>query len=95
MQSKTAVIAEPKGYVYCLAAAARRGLGDLEGALAHLDASLRRGLDHVSVRLDRAAVLRLLGRLAEAQRELLKAQQQAPLAPQVQHALQQLGQPPR
>ncbi|MEO6593760.1 MAG: hypothetical protein ABIP94_03300 [Planctomycetota bacterium] len=88
-------IAEPKGYVYCLAAAARRELDDLEGALAHLDASLRRGLDHFSVRLDRAAVLRDLGRVAEAQRELLRAQQQAPMSLQVQFALQQMAQPPR
>ncbi|HEX5050305.1 MAG TPA: hypothetical protein VFZ65_00905 [Planctomycetota bacterium] len=88
-------IAEPKGYVYCLAAAARRGLGDLEGALAHLDASLGRGLDHFTVHLDRAAVLRELGRVAEARRELLAAQRQAPLAPQVLYALQQWARPPR
>jgi len=88
-------IAQPKGYVYRLAAAARRGLGDLEGALAHLDASIARGLDHFTVRLDRAAVLRDLGRHAEARRELLQAQQRAPTEPAVMQALQQWAQPPR
>ena len=52
-------------------------------------------LDHVSVRLDRAAVLQELGRTAEARRELLRAQQQAPMDPGVQQALWQLAQPPR
>jgi tetratricopeptide (TPR) repeat protein len=88
-------IAKPKGYVYRLAAEARRGLGDLEGALAHLDASIARGLDHFTVRLDRAAVLRDLGRDAEARRELLQAQKRAPTEPAVMQALQQWSQPPR
>jgi tetratricopeptide (TPR) repeat protein len=88
-------IAEPKGYVYQLAASARRGLGDLEGALVHLDASVARGLHHTGVRLDRAAVLRDLGRLAEARRELHAAQREAPMDPSVLHALQELAQPPR
>jgi len=88
-------IAPPKGYVYRLAAEARRGLGDLEGALAHLDASIARGLDHFTVRLDRVLVLRDLGRDAEARRELLQAQQRAPTEPAVMQALQQWSQPPR
>ncbi len=88
-------IAEPKGYVYQLAAAARRGLGDLEGALAHLDTSVQRGLHHTSVRLDRAAVLRDLGRYADARRELQIAQREAPMEPAVLRALQDLAQPPR
>jgi tetratricopeptide (TPR) repeat protein len=88
-------IATPKGYVYRLAASARRGLGDLEGALAHLDASIARGLDHFSVRLDRAAVLRDLGRHGEARRELLRAQQGAPTEPEVMQALHEWAQPPR
>ncbi|HEX6811067.1 MAG TPA: tetratricopeptide repeat protein [Planctomycetota bacterium] len=88
-------IAPPKGYVYRLAASARRGLGDLDGALAHLDASIARGLDHFTVRLDRAAVLRDLGRHADARRELLQAQRSAPMEPAVMQALHQLAQPPR
>ncbi|MBL8729991.1 MAG: hypothetical protein JNM25_16320 [Planctomycetes bacterium] len=88
-------IAEPKGYVFQLAAAARRGLGDLQGALAHLDASIARGLHHTSVRLDRAAVLRDLGRYADARRELQTAQREAPMEPAVLRALQDLAQPPR
>ena len=88
-------IAKPKGLIYRMAAAARRGMGDFEAALRHLDESLAKGLDHVSVRLDRAAVLQELGRTAEARRELLRAQQQAPMDPGVQQALWQLAQPPR
>jgi hypothetical protein len=88
-------VASPKGLVYRMAAAARRGMGDLEGALRHLDTSLAQGLDHVSVRLDRVAVLRELGRAGEAKRELLRAQRQAPMDPSVQQALWQSAQPPR
>jgi tetratricopeptide (TPR) repeat protein len=88
-------IAAPKGYVYRLAAQARRGLGDLPGALAHLDASIERGLAPVGVRLDRAAVLRELGRPRDAQRELLVAQREAPGDPAVMQALLQLAAPPR
>lgn len=88
-------VASPKALVYRMAASARRGAGDLGGALAHLDASLARGLDPVALRLDRAALLRELGRHAEARRELLRAQQQAPMDPAVQHALRQAAQPPR
>lgn len=86
-------IAAPKGYVYQLAATARRGLGDLEGALAHLDTSVQRGLHHTGVRLDRARVLRDLGRLAEARREVLAAQREAPMDPSVLQALQELASP--
>ncbi|MBZ0152583.1 MAG: hypothetical protein K8J09_13740, partial [Planctomycetes bacterium] len=88
-------IAPAKGYVFCLAAAARRGLGDLEGALRHLDESVRRGLAPVRVRLDRATVLGGLGRHGEARRELLLAQRQAPGDALVQQALLQLAAPPR
>lgn len=88
-------IAAPKGYVYQLAAAARRGLDDLDGALAHLDASIAGGLASIGVRLDRAAVLRDLGRAADARRELLLAQREAPTDPRVLAALQALAAPPR
>ncbi|MCA8974716.1 MAG: hypothetical protein KDC98_08335 [Planctomycetes bacterium] len=87
-------VAEPKGLVFRMAAAARRGLGDLEGALAHLDQSLAIGRDHVSVRLDRAAVLRDLGREREAMQELMCAQRQAPTDAAVMRALR-AAQPPR
>jgi tetratricopeptide (TPR) repeat protein len=88
-------IATPKGYVYRLAAMARRGLGDLQGALAYLDTSIARGLHATDVRLDRAAVLRELGRARDAQRELLVAQREAPGDPAVMQALLQLAAPPR
>ena len=80
-------IAAPKAYVYQLAAAARRGLGDLPGALAHLDTSAARGLAPVALRVDRAALLRDLGRPRDAQQELLRAQREAPHDPQVLQAL--------
>lgn len=88
-------IAPPKGYVYRLAALARRGLGDLPGALAHLDTSIARGLAPIGVRLDRAAVLRELGRHRDAQRELLLAQREAPTDPAVLQALMQGSAPGR
>ena len=74
---------------------ALHALGDLDGALAHLDTSIARGLDHFTVRLDRAAVLRDLGRHAEARRELLRAQTSAPAEPAVIQALQAWAQPQR
>lgn len=88
-------VAPPKAFVFRLAAAARRGLGDADGALRHLDASLARGLAPVELRLERAALLQSLGRGAEARQELLQAQRQAPGDPGVLHALQQLAAPPR
>ncbi|MBM4060751.1 MAG: hypothetical protein FJ265_06615 [Planctomycetes bacterium] len=88
-------VGEPKGLVYRMAAAARRGAGDPEGALAHLDASIARGLAPTGVRLDRAELLRDLGRAAEARRELLRAQRDAPLDPAVQQALRQWAAPGR
>lgn len=86
-------IATAKGYVYLLAALARRGLGDLPGALAHLDTSIGRGLAGTAVRLERAAVLRDLGQLDEARRELSRAQREAPLDPAVMQAVHQFTAP--
>jgi tetratricopeptide (TPR) repeat protein len=86
-------VATAKGYVYRLAAGARVGLGDLEGALQYLETSIQRGLSDVNVRLQRAAVLKDLGRLADARRELLRAQQGAPMDARVLQALQQLAAP--
>jgi tetratricopeptide (TPR) repeat protein len=88
-------IAAPKGFVYQLAADARRLLGDLEGALAHLDASIARGLAPVFVRLARVDLLRQLGRADEARRELLRAQAEAPFDPRVMRAMQQPAMPGR
>jgi len=88
-------IAPPKGYVYRLAAMARRGLGDLPGALAHLDTSIANGLKAPEVRLDRVAVLRELGRHRDAQRELLTAQREAPGDAMVMAALAQFAAPVR
>ena len=86
-------VGPPKGFVYQLAAQARQARGDRDGALAHLDAAIARGLAPVGVRLDRAALLREMGRAAEAQRELQCAQMQAPFDPLVLQALQQLASP--
>jgi len=80
-------IATPKAYVFRLAAEARRGLGDLPGALAHHDASIARGLVPLDLRLERAAVLEQLGRRREARAELLTAQREAPMDPRVLRAL--------
>jgi len=87
--------APPKALVYRLAANARRALGDLEGALAHLDACIAGGFDYVPVRAERATVLGLLGRTAEARRELRQLQSQAPFDPAVRQAMQQLASPGR
>lgn len=85
----------PKALVYRLAAGARRELGDLEGALAHLDTSIARGFDYVPVRVERAALLGMLGRVAEARRELRRLQQESPFDPAVQQAMQMLASPGR
>jgi tetratricopeptide (TPR) repeat protein len=88
-------IAPPKGYVYRLAATARRGRGDLAGALAHLDAAIARGLGITGVRVDRVQVLRELGRHGEARRELMLAQQQEPMHPELVALMQQAAAPGR
>ncbi len=88
-------IAEPKGYVYQLAALARHGLGDDEGALAHLEAGIARGLGTVGVRVDRARVLHELGRHADARRELWALQREFPGDPRVLGAVRALAAPPR
>jgi tetratricopeptide (TPR) repeat protein len=88
-------LGEPKALVYRMAAAARRGALDHEGALAHLDTALAAGFDYPAVRLDRARTLRDLGRDAEARRELLRLQAKDPFDPAVQHALRELATPPR
>ncbi len=86
-------IATPKAYVFRLAADARRGLGDLPGALAHYDASIARGLAPLELRLERAAVLEQLGRRREARAELLTAQREAPMDPRVLRALRPAAPP--
>lgn len=88
-------IAKPKGYVFQLAAEARRGLGDLPGALAHLDTSIARGLAPNGVRADRVLLLRELGRVAEARRELAALQASAPFDPAVQMVAQRFAAPPK
>ncbi len=88
-------IAKPKAYVFLLAAQARERAGDLDGALAHLDESLRRGLTTVMVRLERVRLLRALGRDGDARRELARAQAMAPMDPAVMSALREAAQPPR
>jgi tetratricopeptide (TPR) repeat protein len=77
-------IAEPKGLVYRIAADARRAQGDLAAAIELLDRSLAAGLDHPSVRVHRARLLREAGRGAEASRELRALMAVAPFDPDVQ-----------
>ncbi|MCB9877387.1 MAG: hypothetical protein H6835_07275 [Planctomycetes bacterium] len=88
-------IAPPKGYVYQLAAAARRGLGDYEGALQLLDASIARGLAPVGVRADRFLTLQGLGRAQEARDELLALQRDFPGDATVFGLVRSLAAPPR
>jgi hypothetical protein len=76
-------IAPPKSLVYRTAADARLAAGDVEGALALLDQSIARGLDHVSVRMHRARLLQSAGRAAEARAEFLRAQSADPFDPDV------------
>jgi tetratricopeptide (TPR) repeat protein len=84
-------IAAPKGLVFRVAAEARVAAGDPEGALAHLDASIARGLDHVSVRVDRAAVLMRLGRRDEARAELGVILRDDPFEPSARRLLTELS----
>ncbi len=83
-------VAEPKGLVYRVAAEAREAAGDLDGALAQLDASIARGLDHVSVRCDRARVLLRLGRRAEARQEIARVLAVDPFQPDARRMLEEL-----
>jgi tetratricopeptide (TPR) repeat protein len=87
-------VGEPKGLVFRIAAAARQGMNDDQGALLHLDRCMEMGLDHVTVRIDRVTVLRALGRNREAHLELMRAQQEAPMDPAVMNALRS-SRPPR
>ncbi|MEM7204859.1 MAG: hypothetical protein AAF628_31680 [Planctomycetota bacterium] len=76
-----------KGLVFRTAAHARRTQGDLEGALALLDAGVARGFDHSSVLLDRFEVLRALGREVLAAADLREAMRRDPFDPRVVRAL--------
>jgi len=77
-------VGERKATVYRLAAECRRRLGDPAGALQHLDDSIAAGLDQPALRAERSELLRALDRVAEADRDLRRAWQQAPLDPTVQ-----------
>ena len=87
-------IAEPKGYVYQLAAFARNGLGDPDGALRHLETSMRRGLATVDVQIDRVRLLREMGREPDARAGLSRLQHECPMDPRVL-ALTRTAAPPR
>jgi hypothetical protein len=80
-------VAPAKGLVYRTAAHARRLQGRAPEALALLDAGIARGLDHVSVLMDRYDILLELGRGAEAAAVLHRAVQQAPFDERVLHAM--------
>lgn len=88
-------VAPAKGLVYQLAASACLARGDRPAALAHLDAAIARGLGVTGVRLDRAALLRELGRVAEADQELARARLQAPFDPLVLRASEAAAMPPK
>lgn len=87
-------IAAPKALVYRTAASARRLQGEPLAALAILDSSVARGLDHASVLLDRSQILRDLGRYPEARRDLMRARQGDPFNPRVLATLRQLDATP-
>lgn len=86
-------IGSPKGYVYQLASRARHGLGDVEGALEHLETSVERGLDSANVQFDRARLLHELGRSREAVRVILEIQRRDPTDPRIPGALQFFSRP--
>jgi len=86
-------IAKPKGYVYQLAAQARHGQGDVEGALAHLEASIARGLNTVDVRFDRARLLHELGRNKDARRAIFRLQREYPTDLRILGALMHFSKP--
>lgn len=88
-------IAKAKGYVYQLASYARHGMGDVEGALAHLDASIDRGLNTVDVRFDRARLLYELGRQHEAQQAIFELQRDYPMDPRMIGAMIHFAKPPK
>ncbi len=80
-------VAAPKGLVYRTAASARRLQGRLEEALALLDESVARGLDHSSVLLDRCEVLIALSRPQAALADLRRAIVIDPFDPRAARAL--------
>jgi tetratricopeptide (TPR) repeat protein len=86
-------IAPPKALVYRLAADCRRRLGDAAGALAHFDQALAQGLDIPALRAERSEVLRELGRVDEAERELRAAFRAAPMDPGVRAAWERRAAP--
>ena len=86
-------IAPPKGYVYLLAAFARRGLDDLDGALHHLDTSMASGLPTIDVCIQRVRTLVDLGRPADARRALQDLQRRYPTDPRTIHAIRAFQSP--
>lgn len=87
--------AKPKGYVFRLAAAARRGLGQDDAALAHLDSGIAAGLGTADVLFDRARLLHELGRSREARRAIFAMQRDYPTDPRIFGALQHFSAPPK
>ncbi len=83
-------IAEPKGLVYRTAATARALSGDLAAAIALLDTSVERGLNHKSVLLHRADLLLQAERYPEALRDMRMVQSRDPFDPQLQQLMQRL-----
>lgn len=88
-------IAKPKGYVYQLAAFARHGMGDIVGALQHLDTGIERGLNTKDVRYDRARLLFELGHVREARKAIFELQRDYPTDPRMINALRHFATPPK
>jgi tetratricopeptide (TPR) repeat protein len=91
-------IADEKGLVHRVAAEAWRAIGDHEAALRRIDEGMARGFDHWTVRLDRAEILRQLGRPAEAvaeARQVLAVEPFQPRALALIDALRAVAGPPR
>ncbi|MGK0201502.1 MAG: tetratricopeptide (TPR) repeat protein [Planctomycetota bacterium] len=76
-------ISTPRAHIYRLAARARHGQGDVEGALAHLDTSVERGLNFPDVQLDRALLLHELGRTKQAREVLFDVRIANPFHPRI------------
>lgn len=81
-------IAEPKGLVFRTAAHARQQQGELEQALELLDESVSRGLDHISVLLDRHDVNLALGHREDALRDLRRVLKETPFDVRARRAIE-------
>lgn len=88
-------IAEPRGLVWRVAAEACVARGDLAAALAHFDAAAAAGFATPPVRLDRADLLRRLGRDDEARQAVRSVLVELPFDARARQLAAELAAPPR